>query len=63
MADVIVKHGVIKKLQERLGYSAPTVSKALQGITKSKTANEIREVAIKEFGGRTERTERVVIYK
>lgn len=63
MADVIVRQGVNKKLQERLGYSEPTIRKALRGITKSKIANEIRQVAIKEFGGRTDKVERVIIHK
>lgn len=63
MADATVKHGVNKKLQERLGYSEPTIRKALQGITKSKVADKIRLVAIKEFGGRTEKVERIIIHK
>lgn len=63
MADVLVKTGVSKKLQDRFKVSAPTVRKALRGITKSELANRIRQVAIKEYGGRTEKTERVIIYK
>ncbi|MCD7850443.1 MAG: GntR family transcriptional regulator [Parabacteroides sp.] len=63
MADVLVKSGVSKKLQERFGVSAPTVRKALRGITRSELANRIRQVAIKEFGGRADKTERVIIYK
>lgn len=50
-------------LQDRFGVSAPTVRKALRGITKSELANQIRQVAIKEYGGRAEKTERVIIYK
>lgn len=63
MADVLVKQGVSKQLQERFGVSAPTVRKALRGITKSGLANQIRQAAIKEYGGRTDKTERVIIYK
>lgn len=63
MADVLVKIGVSKLLQDRFKVSAPTVRKALRGITKSELANQIRQVAIKEYGGRAEKTERVIIYK
>lgn len=63
MADVLVKNGVSKLLMDRFGVSAPTVRKALRGITKSELANRIRQVAIKEYGGRAEKTERVIIYK
>lgn len=61
MADVLVKNGVSKLLMDRFGVSAPTVHKAVRGITKSELANQIRQVAIKEFGGRAEKTERVTI--
>lgn len=63
MADVTVKHGVSKLLQERFNVSAPTVRRALNGTTKSNLANRIREAAIKEYEGRTDRTERVIVYK
>lgn len=63
MADVLVKPGVNTQLQKRFGVSAPTVRKALRGITKSDLANRIRQVAIKEYGGRADKTERVIIYK
>lgn len=63
MRNVLVEHGVNKKLQKALGYSEPTIRKALKGITRSKIADRIRATAIKDFGGRTDRTERVVIHK
>lgn len=62
MADVIVRYGVNKLLQEQFGVSEPTVRKALNGITKSKLADQIRKVAIEEYGGRTDKIEKGSIH-
>ena len=63
MGDVLVKYGTIPKLSKRFGVSDRTIHSALKGETKSKLANEIRAAAINEFGGRSEKTQKIVIIK
>lgn len=60
-ADVYVKRGVNKKLQEEFHCSELTVRRALNGETDSDLARRIRASAIHNHGGRTERVRRVIV--
>ena len=59
-ADVYVKRGVNKKLQEEFHCSELTVRLALNGVTDSDLARRIRASAIHNHGGRTKHEEKVV---
>lgn len=50
MNKIFLAHTKKKHLRQMLGVSYPTIRKALNGITKSIVAKEIREKAI-EIGG------------
>lgn len=50
MNKIFLAHNKKKHLKQFFGVSYPTVRKALNGLTQSSTAKEIREKAI-EIGG------------
>lgn len=59
--DVYVKQGVRKQLSEKFNCSALTIRRALTGKTNTQLAQAIRASAINDFGGRTERVQRVIV--
>ena len=53
--EIIVKHGVIKRIAKDVSVSEPTVSYALRGVIDTDIANTIRKRAIDLYGGVTSR--------
>ena len=49
--EIIVKHGITKRIARELGCSPLTVRYALRGVTDSDLARKIRREAIKSYGG------------
>lgn len=55
LKPILVPHGTIKRLAEHTGYSTETVKYALRGARCTEAAEQIRELAIKEYGGRIQK--------
>nr|DAX77424.1 MAG TPA: PURINE NUCLEOTIDE SYNTHESIS REPRESSOR/DNA Complex REGULATION, DNA-BINDING, REPRESSOR, PURINE [Caudoviricetes sp.] len=53
--EIIVKHGVIKRIAKDVSVSEPTVRYALRGVIDTDIANTIRKRAIDLYGGVTSR--------
>lgn len=49
--EILIRRGAQKALAERFGVGRKTVREALGGITRSERADQIRAVALAEFGG------------
>lgn len=49
--EIIVKHGVTKRISRELGCNPLTVRYALRGATDSELARKIRREAVKNYGG------------
>ena len=49
--EIIVKHGVIKKIAKDVSVSEPTVRYALRGIIDTANSDMIRKRAIDFYGG------------
>ena len=48
---IIVPHGAIAEIAKRLGTSRETVKYSLRGARTTEKAIQIRNLAIKEYGG------------
>lgn len=49
---ILVPHGAIKEISERMNVSRVTVAAALNGKTFSLVSEKIRELAVSEFKGK-----------
>lgn len=49
--EIIVKFGVKEKIRRRVGCGRDTVTAALLGLSSSELAEQIRALAIEEYGG------------
>jgi hypothetical protein len=50
MNEILVPYGVKKEIMEGLGYTYPTIKKALRGESRSKASKKIRQAAINKGG-------------
>ena len=48
---ILVPHGGQAAIARRVGVGRDTVREALGGLTKSQLADDIRKLAVEEFGG------------